>query len=248
LRDRPPEWDPDGESTYAEIDPRLGRVGTVETAGEGAWTEPGSGTVIAHAGDAALLTYEAVGRGGIFFLADPSPLQNAYLAQTDNAAFALGIVGDSARPVVFVEGVHGYGERRGFSAIPTPWKLALAILALAAVVLAWSRSRRFGPPDQPHRELSPARAEYVRALGVSLERTRDPANALAPMQQWARAHVARRAHLRPDASPETIDRAAITLGYDEAERAALWYPPTDDATALTLGRLVARMQQDGRTP
>jgi len=205
--------------------------------------------VIAHAGDAALLTFDRVGSGGIFFLADTSPLTNAYLASADNAAFALGLAGDAERPVVFAEGVHGYGEKRGLGAIPTPWKLALSILALAVLVLAWSRSRRFGPPDRPQRELPPARAEYVRALGVSLERTRDPARALAPMQQWARSHVARRAHLRPDASAEEVDRAAIALGYDEAERAAIWYPPTDDESALTLGRLVARMSQhDGRQP
>ena len=215
LRDRPPTWNANGETTYAEVDPRLGRIGEVETAGAGAWTDPGSGIVVAHAGDAALLTFDRVGRGGIFFLADTSPLENAYLASADNAAFALGLAGDASRPVEFAEGVHGFGEKRGLGAIPTPWKLALAILALAAVVLAWSRGRRFGPPDRPHRELSPARAEYVRALGTSLERTRDPARALAPMQHWARSHVARRAHLRPDASPEEVDRAAIALGYDE---------------------------------
>ena len=249
LRDRPPTWDPGGDTTYAEVDPRLGRIGAVRTAGTGAWTDPGSGTVIAHAGDAALLTFDRVGRGGIFFLADTSPLENAYLAAADNAAFALSLAGDAPRPVEFAEGVHGFGEKRGLGAIPTPWKLALAILALAAVVLAWSRSRRFGPPDRPHRELSPARAEYVRALGTSLERARDPAHALAPMQQWARGHVTRRAHLRPDATAEEVDRAAIALGYDESERAAIWYPPTDGESALTLGRLVARMSQhDGRKP
>jgi hypothetical protein len=248
LRDRPPTWAANGETTYAEIDPRLGRIGDVKTAGTGEWTAPGSGTVIAHAGDAALLTFDRVGRGGIFFLADPSPLENTYLASADNAAFALALAGDS-RPVEFAEGVHGFGEKRGLGAIPTPWKLALAILGLAAIVLAWSRGRRFGPPDRPERELSPARAEYVRALVISLERTRDPVRALTPMQQWARSHVARRAHLRPDASPEEVDRAAIALGYDEAERAAIWYPPTDNESALTLGRLVSRMSQhDGRKP
>jgi hypothetical protein len=247
LRDHPPEWDPAGVASYTEIAPSLG-ARRVEAAGNGVWTSPGSGTVFAHAGDAALLTEEQVGRGEIFFLADVSPLENAYLGQADDAAFALGLAGNASRPVAFAEGTHGFGEARGLGAIPTPWKLALLILAGAAVLLAWSRSRRFGPPDRPARDLPPARAEYVRALAVTLERARDPDAALAPLQQWARLHIARRAHLRSDASPEEIDRAAITLGFSEAERAAIWYPPTDDNTTLALGRLVSRLSQDERSP
>ena len=68
------------------------------------------------------------------------------------------------------------------------------------------------------------------------------------MQQWARAHIAQRARLRNDASLEEIDRAAIMLGCSESERAAMWYPPTDDDTALALGRLVSRLSRDERSP
>jgi hypothetical protein len=68
------------------------------------------------------------------------------------------------------------------------------------------------------------------------------------MQQWARARVARQAHLGPDASLEAIDRASIRLGLSEAERAVIWHPVTDDDAALALGRVVARLSQhDGRT-
>lgn len=246
LRDRPPEWSTDGVTDYVDIDPSLG-ARRVAAAGIGAWTSPGSGTVLARTGDTALLTAEDVGRGEILFLADASPVENAYLARADNAAFTLGLAGDSTRPVVFAEGTHGYGTARGFGAIPTPWKVSLWILAAAAVVLAWSRSRRLGPPDRPSRELPPARAEYVRALAVTLERARDPGTALAPMQQWARLRIARRAHLRSDASLEEIDRAAIALGCSESERAAMWYPPTDDESALALGQLVSRLSQDERS-
>jgi len=246
LRDHPPQWDPNGSASYFEIAPEL-NARRVDTAGVGAWTSAGSGTVLAHTGDAALLTAEHVGDGEIFFLADASPLENDYLARADDAAFALGLAGDSTRRVAFAEGTHGYGEARGLRAIPTPWKLSLVIFAAAAVVLAWSRSRRLGPPDRPARDLPPPRAEYVRALAVSLERARDPGSALAPLQQWARLQIAQRAHLRSDASPEEIDRAAITLGFSEAERAAIWYPPTDDNSALALGQLVSRLSQAERS-
>jgi hypothetical protein len=248
LRDQAPSWSPDGTSIYQEIDPRLGRVRTISTAARGSWDDPGAGTVVVHEGPTTLLTADRVGRGGIFFLADASPLENAYLAEADNAAFAVGLAGGAGRRVVFVEGVHGYGERSGLGALPISWRVALVVLALAAIVFAWARARRFGGPDRPARDLPPARAEYVRALAVSLERTHDPEHALAPMQQWARGRIAQAAHLIPDASPEAIDRAAIMLGFDETERSAAWYPTTDDEAALALGRLVARLShQDGRT-
>jgi len=246
LRDRPPVWSSAGDSTYDQIDPQFGALSDVEAAGNGSWTDPGSGVVVAGSAHAALVTEARVGRGEMFFVADVSPLENSLLGVADNAAFALGLAGDTPRPVAFVEGVHGYGQHSGLGAIPTPWKVALAVLAAAAVAFAWSRGRRFGPPDRPGRTLGPARAEYVRALAVSLERTRDPEHALASMQRWARARVARRTHLRADASLEAIDRAAMTLGYSESERAVLWHPVRDDLAALTLGRVVSQLsQQDG---
>jgi len=247
LRDRPPHWSPDGSGVYPEIAPVLGNVRLVESAGAGSWDDPGSGRVVAHDGPTTLATSEHVGLGDMFFLADASPLENAHLARADNAAFALGLAGDDSRPVLFVEGVHGFGERRGLAALPNAWKAALALLAVAAAVFAWSRARRFGPPDRPARDLPPARAEYVRALAVTLERAHDPEHALAPMQQWARDRIARVAHLPPDATAEQLDRAAIVLGCTEAERGAIWHPATDDQAALALGRLVSRLSQhDGR--
>jgi hypothetical protein len=247
LRDRAPTWAPGGKRVYRQIDPRLGNVRAVETEGRGSWSDPGAGEVVAADGAVTLATAERVGRGGIFFLADVSPLENAHLALVDNAAFALGLAGDTTRPVIFIEGVHGYGERRGLSALPSAWKAALALLAVAAVVFAWARGRRFGPPDRPARDLPPARAEYVRALAVTLERTHDPEHALAPMQQWARDRIAQASHLPPDASPEQLDRAALALGCSESERGAIWHPATDDSAALALGQLVSRLSQhDGR--
>ena len=248
LRDRPPVWTSDGDTSYRQFDAQLGNLNEVRAAGRGSWVSPGSGTVVAGTDGAALVTESRVGRGQILFVADASPLENSYLGLADNAAFALGLAGDAPRPVEFAEGVHGYGESRGLGALPTPWKVALIVLAAAAVALAWSRSRRFGPPDRPERTLPPPRAEYVRALAVSLERTHDPEHALAPMQKWARSHIARRAHLGPDASLEEVDRAAIALGYSESERAAIWHPANDETSALALGRLVSQLSQhDGRT-
>ena len=43
-------------------------------------------------------------------LADPSPVQNGFLASDDNAALALGLAGSPDRTVLFAEGAHGYGD------------------------------------------------------------------------------------------------------------------------------------------
>ena len=247
LSDKPPKWDPAGDVSWITTGSTFGDVRDIEGAGIGSWSTVGSGTALVGAGNFALLTSEQIGRGEILFLADTSPLQNAYLSTGDDAAFGLGLAGDASRPVVFAEGVHGFGTSRGIAAIPDRWKIALLLLALAAVVFAWSRSWRFGPPDQNARDLPPARAKYVDALSISLERTHDPTGALAPAQRWARSRLALRAGLGANANDEDLVRAARAFGCTPEEATALLAPVSDDAGVLAFGRAVARVGgRDGR--
>ena len=241
LRDDPPRWQADGETSWTEIDPSFARVREIQGAGEGSWADPGTSTVAVGSTEQSLLTQEHVGSGEIVFLADPSPLENGYLAAADNAAFALELAGDAGRTVVFAEGVHGVDAHRGFSAVPGAWKLALLLLAVAALAFVWSRAKRFGPPDRTARELPPARAEYVDALSVSLERTRSPAVALAPAQHWARERLASRAGLGPAPGDAALARAARALGCSDAEIASLLHPVGEPPDVLALGRAVARI-------
>ncbi|MCU1468332.1 MAG: hypothetical protein JWM72_4260 [Actinomycetia bacterium] len=246
LRDAPPRWEITGDRSWTQIDPAFATVREIDGAGLGSWSASGSGRPLVGVDSFALLTRESVGRGDIYFLADPSPLENAYLDTADNAAFALALAGDAGRPVVFPEGVHGYGASRGWSAIPGRWKVALALVAIAAVAFAWSRARRFGPPDQQSRELPPARAEYVRALSVSLERTRDRTGALGPAQRWARTRLAARAGLGPAPDDDEVVAAARSFGCTAEEVNALVAPVSDDAGVLALGRAIVRIGGNGR--
>lgn len=241
LSDDPPQWQPSGANSWTDVDPTLGNVHDIEGVGSGSWSAPGRGRTLVGGDGVALVTDDQVGRGEILFLADASPLENDYLAQADNAAFALALAGDTHRPVVFAEGVHGYGTSRGLAAIPKRWKVALILVAVAALAFVWSRARRFGPPDQSSRDLPPARAEYVQALSVSLERTRDRAGALAPAQRSTRARVAARAGLGPNATDAELAHAARSFGCDDHEIAALLRPVSDDASVLALGEAVARI-------
>jgi hypothetical protein len=241
LRDNPPEWTSDGRNVWFATDTSFGNVRSVAAAGVGAWDKPGSSHVVIGSNDRSLLNEERVGQGTILYLADVSPLQNDYLDQADNAALGLALAGPTNRPVVFAEGSHGYGNERGLAAIPTRWKWALGVFALAALAFIWSRARRFGPPDRPARDLPPARAEYVRSLSTTLERTHNRPGSFAPVQRWTRDRISARAGLAPDANDEAIAAAAKSLGCSDAEVRAVLNPTMNDDEALALGRVVARV-------
>jgi hypothetical protein len=244
LRDQPPAWSPVGYSTWDANAPELGGDVTIETAAYGSWTEPGSSRPVVRDHRAALVTTERVGVGEIWFVADPSFVTNEFLAREDNATVGIELAGD--RPVIFAEGVHGFGETRGFSAIPTNWKWALFLLGVAALALVWSRARRFGPPNVDARDLPPARSEYVEALSTTLERTHQPAAAMASTQAYARDRIAARTALGAEPNPEQIVAAARVLGCTDEEIAALSTPVVDDAHVLALGRAVARVTSGDR--
>jgi hypothetical protein len=246
LRDHPPTWTQRGSSTLTTTRQPFAGIGRVETAGGGTWDDSGSSiAVVGREGD-ALVTREHVGRGEMFFVADVSPLTNELLAQADNAAFGLTLAREG-QPVVFAEGVHGYGATRGFAAIPQRWKFAFAGIGLAALALLWARGRRLGPPEDAERALPPPRRAYVDALAVMLERTHDRQDAVAPVRAVVRARIATRAGLPPDARPDDVDRAARTLGFDDDERRVLLRGPESDGDVVVAGRALARVERwEGR--
>lgn len=208
----------------------LGDVRRVTARARRAFDAPtGDAEALARAGDRVLLAHARVRAGEVLLLADASPLENAGLAHADNAAFALELAGEG-RAVAFAEGVHGYGASTGFAALPGRWKAALVAGAVAAVLYAWARSVRLGPPDRLGRTLPPARAAYVEALATTLERTRDAAGALEHL-----AASARRA----------AEERGVTL--DDGEVAALARPPRDEREAVALGRAAARVARAATT-
>ncbi len=176
-------------------------------------------------------------------LADPSPVQNAFLAADDNAALALALVGELDRAVLFAEGVHGYGDSEGLAALPRRWRLALAGLGLAAAIWLYARSRRLGPPEDEARPLPPPRWAYVDAVAGTLARTRRPQEAAEPVRRRARELIARRAGLPADTGPEALYQAAIRLGVPPDEAAAALGSPArpEEATVLAAGRALARL-------
>lgn len=238
------EWEAEevGDARPVAPVPETAGVGTVEPGGRGAWADAG-GALPVLAGDGGILAVVApVGQGRLIALADASPLQNRLLARADNAALALAAAGGSDRPVLFAEAQHGYGRGTGVGAIPARWRWAVAGGFLAAVVWMWSRGRRLGPPDEVERVEPPARREYVEAMAAALARTRQPAVAMAPLQERARRRLAERTGLPPGASDEVLRHAAVQqLGLAQADVEAVLRPCRSEADVVAVGRVVAAL-------
>ncbi len=167
LLSDPPRWAPAGPSVARASAPltQVRGVGTVRSAGEGAWTS-GPGRVGLDAGGGrSLLIVQGLGAGTVTLLADSSPVENRLLGAADNAQLAVNLAGPPGSPVVFAEGVHGFGASTGLAAIPGRWWVSLAGLFLAAGAWALSRGRRLGPAQAPEADPAPPRSDYV--LGVT---------------------------------------------------------------------------------
>lgn len=242
LLPRPPAGDTAGVVTATARD--LAAVHTVQTAADNAWTSAGSARPLVEAGGRIVLVATALGRGRLFLLADPSPLQNRLLGERDNAALGLALAGPRGRAVDFLETYHGYGRSSGLAALPFAWKLLLAGAGLAALVYMVARGRRFGPPEPVERDLPPSRFEYVEALGAVVARTRRRDEAVGPVRKHARNELLRRAALPPDSDDDAVRAAAQRLGLPDEDAEALVRPARTDEDVIAVGRALARIGQD----
>jgi hypothetical protein len=215
-------------------------VGSVRTAGEGAFDGTGTARPVLVAGEAAVAAIARLGAGSIVLVADPSALQNRFLGEAGNAAFGLAVAGPTNRPVVFGEVGHGYGKQTGLDALPSDWRWALLGAALSALVWVWSRGRRLGPPDEDDTEPPPRRRAYVDAVAATLLRTGDPAGAIAPVRAAGRDRLAQRAGVGPDDDAE-LRAAAIKAGVSEQDVDAIISPVHSHDDAVRAARALARL-------
>ena len=239
----PPSWSFEAPRTWTSVDSSLAPIAEVEASGNGAWVALGESRQLVGTseGGAVLLALAQAGRGEILYLADATPLENLGLANADNAALAIALAGDVARPVVFAEGVHGFGASSGWRAMPEAWKLALGGLTAAALVLMWARGHRLGPPERASRPLAPPRRDHVVALASTLARTRSFADTAAPVQAAVRHRLEARGGLVVGAPCEDLDRAGIAAGLHEEERRASLGSVDTVEDLIAVGRALARL-------
>jgi hypothetical protein len=243
LLDHPPTFQDTGDTLARAIVPvpEVSGARLVQSAGDVTFDRSGD-LLPALAGDSGpLLGVADVGEGRVAVLADGSTLQNRLLAQADNAALGLSLVGEPGRTVVFAESVHGYGPASGLGAIPDDWVWALSGLVLAAIVLALSRARRLGPPERPDRELPPPRLAYAESLGRALSRTSDRGRAVDSLQDHGR-RLLRRA-CGPGAPEHELRAAALRYGVPTEEVDALLDEEAGRRDPLAAGRAYARLAE-----
>jgi hypothetical protein len=245
----PPKWSTSGVPDSAPLGHANESQGVskVRSAGNGSFTSSGQTTPVLAGPGGSLMTVAQLGSGRIALLADASPLQNAYIAQADDAGLGVRIAGAPGRAVTFLEGIHGYGTSTGLAALPTRWKWTLVGLLAAAAVAVAARFRRLGDPEPPPSSPVPPRRAHVEALAVALQRTHRPRAATAPVRAQARELIIKRAALPPDPDEDAIITAARTLGLDDAEARAVAGGAQSDAEGdlLAAGRALAMLYRGG---
>jgi len=105
------------------------------------------------------------GDGEVLWWGAATPLTNAGLKEPGNLEFLLACLGDSKNPVLWDEYVHGYREDLPSTMAHSPLKwlfLQLALLALAVLV---TFSRRSGPICAPAAVVRLSPLEFVQTLG-----------------------------------------------------------------------------------
>jgi hypothetical protein len=155
----------------------------------------GNVKALANRTDKPIVVQAPIGEGDVIFLADASMLTNELLGETDNAAFALELLGNGTRPIIFAEEPHGFGASLTPTGLPSNVRWFLVGLITATLLLMVTRTKRNGPPELAHRELAPARSTYLLSLVASIDRS----------EKTARRRPSRNKLHETTPSPETKD-------------------------------------------
>lgn len=233
----------------ATVERPLGSVRRVAGDAGGRWVNTTAMDVLLSDPEGLpVIVSHPVGPGTVVALADADPLHNRNLADEDNAALGLELIGGTGRPLVFFESVHGYGAT-GIDALPSSWRWTAAGLVLALAAGLWWAGSRLGPPEPSERDLRPARLDHVRAVAASLDRvSRHPADLVGPLTDANRLELGDRLGLPVDSSPSVWQRAAEAGGLDPDVVVAGTSAPRDLEAALYVGALAAHHARLGTEP
>ncbi|HEX8559254.1 MAG TPA: DUF4350 domain-containing protein [Pyrinomonadaceae bacterium] len=230
-----------------------------DEAGDAAGDE---GAPVVHVNDGrggagALLVDYAYGRGRVVVLSDPYVISNAGINRSDNLFLAVGVVtGGLKGRVAFDEFHHGYGEARNhlfayFRGTPVLWLFAQG--ALLALMVVWTRGRRFARPVPEPRPDRRSKLEFVSSMAELQQRARAYDLAVENVYQRTRRALARYGGL-PATAPlaQIAERAAARSGRDRARLEALLRECEDAAAgapltarrALGLARALRELERD----
>ena len=193
-------------------------------------------------GYASLVRYRSSGRV-ITVLGTGAPLTNRDLGRGGNAALALNLLAGDSRIVWLVPGpvtgaAAGVARSRSVSGlIPAPVYLVIAELAVALVLAALWRMRRFGPLVFEPLPVVVRASETAEGHGGLYRSRRARDRAAAALRAATVARLTARTGLPQTASPEAISRelARRTGRGEEQIQGMLFGPdPGDDAALVKL--------------
>ncbi|MCW3037435.1 MAG: hypothetical protein JWM17_2747 [Actinobacteria bacterium] len=184
-----------------------------------------------------------VGRGKVVVLGGISPLTNALLGRADNAAFAQGVFG-SGGPVVFGPPLPpGGAPPKGLlGSLPAGARVVLFEIALAAVIFAFVRGRRFGRPTNEAIPSPVPSGELVHAVARLYRSARARAFAGDVLRRGIRRRLRSRLGLGPE--PPAADNGALSSTVaqlsggnpDHVQRLLYGPGPTTEEELIALGR------------
>jgi hypothetical protein len=204
-----------------------------------AGTKPGQAAPAGRAGYASLLRYQRGGRV-ITVLGTGTPLTNRDLGNNGNAALALNLLASDSRIVWLMPGpAAGAGARAGSfeGLIPRPVYLVIAEIAVALVLAALWRMRRFGPLVVEPLPVVVRASETAEGHGRLYRSRRARGRAAAALRAASVARITTRTGLPQTASPEAICRElARRTGRGEGQIHAMLFGPApgDDAALVKL--------------
>jgi hypothetical protein len=160
----------------------------------------------------AVVEYK-IGDGSVLWLADSAPLTNAGLKETGNLEFLLAAVGRPEQSqVLWDEYVHGYERSAATTASSRVIAWIGLQLAVFAVAILLTYSRRSGPVWIPQSEVRLSPLEFVRTLGSLYQHASAGSVAVEISYQRFRYLLTRRLGLSVNCGIDDLDRAVRERG------------------------------------
>jgi hypothetical protein len=173
------------------------------------WSSPSSALGLYGEEKKPIVATYSCGKGKVIWWAAATPLTNAGLKEPGNLEFFLACLGDkSSNRIFWDEYYHGYSRSAKASYENKLTAGILAQLALLAIAIGLTFSRRSGPlrPSAPEIRLSPL--EFVETLGGLYEHARASNVAVDISYQRFVYWLAKRLGLSAQASVEQLEQAA----------------------------------------
>jgi hypothetical protein len=142
----------------------------IELAPHAYWQSFSSAYSLYGIGDRTVVVKYPFGRGEVLWWASATPLTNAGLKESGNLEFFLACLGGQKNEILWDEYIHGYRQTLAGSIVHSPVKWLFAQLALLALAVIATFSRRSGPTCMPTTEVRLSPIEFVQTLGELYER------------------------------------------------------------------------------